>query len=54
MQILSKRIETFFEKDKDINRNSNIKKVYEYGYTKSEIANFLELSHTAVAKILQS
>lgn len=52
MKILYKRIETFFEKDKDINRNTNIKKAYSYGYTKSEIANFLELSHTTIGKIL--
>ena len=52
MVILFKRVETFFEKDKDINRNENIKKAYEYGYTKSEIASFLELSHTAISKIV--
>ena len=44
MKILYKRLETFFDKDKDINRNINIKKAYEYGYTKTEIARFLNLS----------
>ena len=29
LEILSKRLETFFEKDKDINRNQNIRKAYE-------------------------
>lgn len=53
MIILYKRIETFFEKDKDINRCQNIKKAYEYGYKKSEIANYLVLSHTAIAKTLK-
>lgn len=44
MKILDKRLETFFEQDRDINRDANIKKAYEYGYTKTEIANFLNLS----------
>lgn len=52
MKILSKRLETFFEKDKDINRNQNIKKAYEYGYTKTEIAHFLHLSLKTVSTIL--
>lgn len=51
-KILTKRLETFFEYDRDINRNINIKKAYEYGYTKADISNFLNLSHTAVAKVL--
>ena len=50
--ILQKRLETFFEQDRDINRNANIKKAYEYGYTKADIATFLEMSHTSVAKIV--
>ncbi len=52
-KVLSKRLKTFFEQDHDINRNENIKKAYEYGYIKSEIANYLQLSHTAVSKILK-
>ena len=51
MKILYKRLETFFEQDHDINRNQNIKRAYDYGYTKSEIASFLNISHTAVGKI---
>ncbi len=54
MLILYKRLETFFEEDRDINRNENIKKAYEYGYKKSEIANFLNLSHTLISKIIGS
>jgi len=52
-KVLSKRLETFFEQDHDINRNENIKKAFEYGYTKSEIANYFQLSHTAVSKVLK-
>ena len=52
MKILSKRLETFFEKDKDINRNENIKKAFEYGYTKTEIAKFLNLSTKTIFSIL--
>ena len=53
-KVLYKRLETFFEHDKDINRNENINKAHTYGYTKSEIANFLSISPTAVAKIIRS
>jgi len=52
-KVLSKRLETFFELDRDIKRNENIKKAYEYGYTKTEIAKFLNISHTAVSKIFE-
>ena len=44
--ISNRRLETFFEEDK------NIKKAYEYGYTKAEIANFLNISHSTVLRIL--
>jgi len=52
MKLLKRRLETFFEFDRDINRNQNIKDAYEYGYTKADIANFIGLSHTGVAKIV--
>lgn len=52
MKVLSKRLEIFFEEDRDINRNKNIKSAYTYGYTKTEIARFLELSASAIAKIV--
>ncbi len=51
-KVLTKRIETFFEQDRDINRSVGIKNAYKYGYRKSEIAKFLNISHTAVNKIL--
>jgi len=51
-KVLKKRIETFFEQDRDINRNSGIRNAYKYGYTKSEIARFLNISHTAISKVL--
>jgi len=44
MKVLKKRLQTFFEEDKDINRNKNIKIAFEYGYKKIEIANFLNIS----------
>ncbi len=48
MKILNKRLETFFEKDKDINRNQNIKLAYDYGYSNAEIADYLGLSFNTV------
>ena len=50
--LLTKRLETFFEFDPDINRNESIKKAYEYGYTKSEIAKFLKLNHSSISRIV--
>ena len=52
LKVLQKRLETFFEKDRDINRDENIKKAFEYGYTKSEIADFLNLNHSTVSRLL--
>ncbi|WP_458699918.1 transposase [Sulfurospirillum sp. 1307] len=52
-KVLKKRIETFFELDHDINRNQNIKKAFEYGYTKTEIANFLNLSTKTINTIIK-
>jgi len=52
LKILSKRIETFFEEDRDIDRNANMKKAYEYGYTKSDIARFLSLNPSSVSRIV--
>ena len=53
LKVLKKRLETFFELDRDINRDQNIKKAYEYGYTKSDIANFLRLSASTVTRVLK-
>ena len=52
MKILYKRLETFFETDRDINRKKNAIKAFEYGYTKAEIARFLGLSAKSVGKML--
>jgi REP element-mobilizing transposase RayT len=52
MKILYKRLETFFETDRALNRNQNIKKAYNYGYTKTEIANFLNLSTKTISNLL--
>ena len=52
MKILYKRLETFFEEDKDINRNENIKKAYKYGYTKAEIAEYTNLCFNTVKNII--
>lgn len=51
-KILYKRLETFFEEDSDINRNQNIKKAYDYGYTIAEISDYLGLSYNAVKHVL--
>jgi len=50
MRILYKRLETFFEEDRDINRNENMKKAFEYGYKKIDIARFVGLSSKMVGK----
>ena len=52
MRVLYKRLETFFEEDRDIRRNINMKKALEYGYSKAEIARFVGLSIRMVGKIL--
>jgi len=54
MKVLYKRIETFFEEDKDIDRNNNIKKAYKYGYTKTEIARFVGLSSKSIGNVLKN
>jgi len=54
MKSLTKRLETFFELDKDINRNKNIKSSFEYGYTKTEIASFLSLSTKTINSVLSN
>lgn len=51
-KILKKRLETFFEEDRDINRNDGIKKAFEYGYSKSDIADFLHLHPSTVSRML--
>lgn len=53
LTFLYKRLETFFDDDKDINRADNAKHAYEYGYTVTEIASFLGLSSTTVTRFVQ-
>jgi len=50
-KVLKRRLKTFFEQDVDINRNQNINRAYVYGYTKTEIASFLNLSTKTIGKI---
>lgn len=49
VEFLYKRLETFFDADHDVNRRENARHAFEYGYTVSEIAAFLKLSHSAVS-----
>jgi len=51
--ILDKRIDKFFEEDRDINRIENIKKAYNYGYSKADIARYLNLSSTIISRYLK-
>lgn len=51
--ILTKRIEKFFEQDRDINRTQNANGAFTYGYSKAEIARFLGLTSSAVSKLLR-
>jgi REP element-mobilizing transposase RayT len=54
IRVLYKRLETFFEADRDINRKENAIKAFEYGYSKIEIARFLGLSSKSVGKMVSS
>lgn len=54
MKVLKRRLKTFFDQDKDINRNENIKKAFKYGYKKTEIANFLNLSTKTINVVLKA
>ena len=54
IKVLYKRIETFFNIDISMNRDINIRSAYNYGYTKSEISSHVNLSHTCVAKIVNT
>ena len=51
-KVLYRRLKTFFHKDRDIERDTNIKKAHEYGFSQVEIANFLSISTKTVAKAL--
>ena len=52
-KILYKRLETFFDEDRDFNRNENIKKAYDYGYSQTEISNFIKLDRKTISQIVK-
>jgi len=52
--VLYKRLETFFEADRDINRKENAIRAVGYGYSKAEVARFLGLSSKSVGKIFEN
>lgn len=51
VKILYKRLDTFFH-DVSNHKDEDIKKAFEYGYNKSEIAKYVQKSHTQIARIL--
>lgn len=51
VKILYKRLDTFFD-DVSNYKDEDIKKAFEYGYNKSEIAKCVQKSHTQIARIL--
>lgn len=51
LKVLTKKIEYFF--DKHTENKTSISNAFEYGYNKSEIARFTNLSTTTIAKILK-
>lgn len=51
--LMTKRLEKFFEQDRDINRTQNANDAFTYGYSKAEIARFLGLTSSTVSKLLK-
>ena len=51
IKVLTKKIESFF--DKYIDNKISISNAFKYGYSKSDIANFTNLSTPAISKILK-
>ena len=51
MKVLYKRLETFFETDRNINWKENSIKAVGYGYIKADVARFLGLSSKSVGKM---
>ena len=51
-KILYKRLKTFFNDDMSVSRDVNIKKAYNYGYTQVDIAIYLNLSRSLIAKVI--
>ena len=50
--ILNKRLSTFFETAEKFTRNQKILNANMYGYTQTEIANYLDLSVSAINKVV--
>ena len=53
VDVKSRRLETFFEVPDGTSRNERINKAVDYGYTQSEVAQYLGLSAMAISKIIQ-
>jgi putative transposase len=54
LEILSKRLNTFFETDGQHSRNQKIINASQYGYSKTDIAQYLDMSVMAISKIVTS
>lgn len=52
MEVLTKRIGAFLGEDGSSSRNQKIADAFDYGYSQTEIAEYLGMSVTAVSKIL--
>ncbi len=53
LEILSKRLNTFFETDGQHTRNQKIINASQYGYPKTDIAQYLDMSVMAISKIVK-
>ena len=53
LKILYKRLKTFFNDDLSLQRDNNIKKAFEYGYSKIDIAKYLGLSSSMISSIIK-
>lgn len=51
-KVLTRRLENFFEQDRDINKIKNAQEAFTYGYSNADIAKFLELSPATIAKYI--
>jgi len=51
-EILSKRLNTFFETDGQLTRNQKIISASKYGYSQTDIAKYLDMSVMAISKIV--
>ncbi len=53
IEVKRRRLETFFEQDLAASRSRKIADAAAYGYSQTEIAHYLQISVTAVSKILK-